>query len=68
MLVYCFRNDSTHFVIPDLIEPAPYLIRGNPGFPVKTGTQFYMFLVPCLRRDRVWIPAAVYPVLDTGRE
>jgi excisionase family DNA binding protein len=24
---------------------------------VKTGTQFYTFLVPCLRRDAAWIPA-----------
>ena len=28
----------------------------NPGFPVKTGIQFHMFLVPCLRRDKAWIP------------
>jgi len=24
---------------------------------VETGIQFNMFLVPCLRRDRAWIPA-----------
>jgi hypothetical protein len=48
-LVYCLRNDFTHLVIPDLIKPAPYLIRGNPAFSI-------------------WIPAGVYPVLDTGRE
>ncbi len=36
--------------------------------PVKTGIQFYMFLVPCFRWDDVWIPAGVYPALDTGRE
>ncbi len=41
-------------VIPDLIR--------NPGFPVKTGTQFLMFLVPCFRRDDVWIP------LPAGRQ
>lgn len=29
----------------------------NPGFPVKAGNQFYMSLVPCLRRDDVWTPA-----------
>ena len=34
----------------------------NPVFPVKTGTQFLMFLVPCFRRDDVWIP------LPTGRQ
>ena len=28
----------------------------NPGFPVKTGIQFHIFLVPCLRRDKAWIP------------
>jgi hypothetical protein len=36
-LVYCLRKDFTQNVIPDLIKPAPYLIRGNPvfsgGFP-----------------------------------
>jgi hypothetical protein len=36
------------FVIPGLTKPAPYLIRGNPV--IKT-------LVPCFRRDDVWIPA-----------
>jgi len=24
---------------------------------VKTGTQFYISLVPCIRRDKAWIPA-----------
>jgi hypothetical protein len=47
------------FVIPGLTEPAPYLIRGNPVSKI---------LVPCFRRDDAWIPAAVYPVLDTGQE
>jgi hypothetical protein len=47
------------FVIPGLTEPAPYLIRGNPVSKI---------MVPCLRRDGVWIPAGVYPVLDTGQE
>jgi hypothetical protein len=36
-LVYCLRKDFIRNVIPDLIKPAPYLIRGNPvfsaGFP-----------------------------------
>ena len=36
------------FVIPGLTKPAPYLIRGNP---------VYKILVPCFRRDNVWIPA-----------
>src|SRR3990170_6605213 len=31
---------------------------GNPGFPVKTGIQIHIFLVPCFRR--------ACPVLDTG--
>ena len=34
--------------------------------PAKAGIQF--LIVPCFRRDGVWIPAGVYPVLDTGRE
>ena len=33
-LMSCLKNDFTHFVIPDLIEPAPYLIRGNPAFSI----------------------------------
>ena len=49
----------TRFVIPGLTEPAPYSIRGNPVSKI---------MVPCLRRDGVWIPAGVYPVLDTGQE
>ena len=28
-LVYFLRKNFTHLVIPDLIEPAPYLIRGG---------------------------------------
>ncbi len=43
----------------------PHLMR-HPGFPVETGTQFLMFMVPCFRRDGVWIPAGVYPVLCYG--
>ena len=43
------NRHSPYFVIPGLTR--------NPGFPVKTGTQFLMFLVPCIRRDNVWIPA-----------
>jgi hypothetical protein len=28
-----------------------------------------LFIIdPCFRRNGVWIPAGVYPVLDTGRE
>ena len=46
------------FVIPGLIEPAPHLIRGNPVSKI---------MVPCLRRDGVWIPAGVYPVEEQGR-
>jgi len=30
----CSRNNFTRLVIPDLIEPAPYLIWGNPVFSV----------------------------------
>jgi len=33
VLVYCLRKDFTHSVIPDLIKPAPYLIRGGDGDP-----------------------------------
>jgi len=44
------------FVIPGLTKPAPYLIRGNPGFPVKTGSHF-ICIVPRFRGDDVWIPA-----------
>jgi Domain of unknown function (DUF4381) len=36
------------FVIPGSTKPVPHLIRGNPVFKV---------LVPCFRRDDVWIPA-----------
>jgi hypothetical protein len=43
------NRHSSCFVIPGLTR--------NPGFPVKTGTQFYTFLVPYLRRDGAWIPA-----------
>jgi len=25
--------------------------------PANAGIQFYMFMVPCSRRDRCWIPA-----------
>jgi hypothetical protein len=32
LLLYCLRKDFTQNVIPDLIKPAPYLIRGNPVF------------------------------------
>ncbi len=34
--------------------------------PVKTGIQ--RVIDPCFRRDGVWIPAGVYPVLNTGQE
>jgi hypothetical protein len=34
--------------------------------PVKTGIQ--SLIDPCFRRDGVWIPGGVYPVLDTGQE
>jgi hypothetical protein len=57
-----FMYDDMNFsqlVIPGLTKPAPYLIRGNP---------IHLTLVPCFRRDDAWIPAGVYPVLDTGRE
>jgi hypothetical protein len=40
---------------------------GNPGFPVKTGIQSLIFLVPCIRRDDVWAPAGVYPDKNRGR-
>jgi len=30
----CLGNLFLHSVIPDLIEPAPYLIRGNPVFSI----------------------------------
>jgi hypothetical protein len=45
------NRHSPCFVIPGLTR--------NPGFPVKTGTQFYTFLVPCLPPYQVrgWIPA-----------
>ena len=36
-----------------------------PGFPVKTGT-YFLCIVPCFRRDGVWIPAGVYPVHRYG--
>jgi len=36
------------FVIPGLTKLAPYSIRGNPVLKI---------LVPCFRRDDVWIPA-----------
>jgi len=43
LLVYCLRKDFTQNVIPDLIKPAPYLIRGNPvfsaGFPFSRERQ-----------------------------
>jgi hypothetical protein len=53
------------FVIPGLTKLAlacpvldtGYLIRGNPVCQI---------LVPCFRRDDVWIPAGVYPVLRYG--
>jgi hypothetical protein len=41
--------NSLVIVISSLTETAPYLLRWNPGFPVKTGIQFLM-LVPCFRR------------------
>jgi len=40
--------------------------NGNPGFPVETGIQFRMFMVPCFCSDNFWIPAEVYPVLCYG--
>ena len=45
--------------IPAQAELAPHLMRGIQGSKI---------LVPCLRRDGVWIPAGVHPVLNTGRE
>jgi hypothetical protein len=70
------------FVIPGLTEPAlacpvldtGYSIRGNPvplfgharGF--QSGIQSLFVLVPRFHGDGAWIPAGVYPVLDTGRE
>ncbi|OGP93109.1 MAG: hypothetical protein A2156_08220 [Deltaproteobacteria bacterium RBG_16_48_10] len=35
--------------------------------PAKAGIQIHMFLVPCIRRDNVWTPAGVYPVVVRGR-
>ena len=54
-------------VIHDDISLMQFVIPGltrNPGFPVKTGIHFLM--VSCLRRNVVWIPAGVYPVVERG--
>ena len=42
-------------ISPVTLIVIPGLTR-NPGFPVKTGTQF-ICIVSCFRRDGVWIPA-----------
>jgi hypothetical protein len=31
---------------------------GNPGSPVKTGIQFHIFMVLCIRRHNDWIPTS----------
>jgi len=59
-LVYCVKSPFTLIVIPGLTEPAPYSIRGNPVFSLWARGPF--------GPEAIWIPAGVYPVLDTGRE
>ena len=53
------------------VIPAPACGRQgsrNPGVvPANAGNQKYMKLNSCFHR-KPWIPAGVYPVLDTGRE
>ena len=59
------RITLIRFVIPDLIKPAlacPVLDTGC----LKRGNPILKILVPCFRRDDVWIPAGVYPVPRYG--
>jgi hypothetical protein len=66
-LVCCVKSPFTLIVIPGSTKPAPCLTRGNPdAVPAKAGNHFYT-LNPDFHREP-WIPAGVYPVLDTGRE
>jgi hypothetical protein len=45
-------QDLLLFVIPVKTELAPHLMRG---------IHVSILMVPCFRRDGVWIPAIVYP-------
>jgi hypothetical protein len=55
---------SIFFLLLRLLQKSLFVIPevfiGNPVFLLNS-------LVPRLRGDDVWIPAGVYPVLDTGR-
>ena len=61
MYQFSVLKNYTRQVFNGFVIPAPIFIginsSRNPGFPVKTGIQFHMFLVPCFRRDKLWIPA-----------
>ena len=62
VFIWTFIHDDISligFVIPGSTKSVPYLIRRNPVSKI---------MVPCIRRDGVWIPAGVYPVLDTGQK
>jgi hypothetical protein len=45
-------SKNLNSVIPHLIEPAPYLIRGNPESKAKRLSTFFYSLMPAL-----WTPA-----------
>ena len=34
--------------------------------PAEAGIHFFNYVVPCFRRDGVWMPAAVYPDGNRG--
>jgi hypothetical protein len=61
--MYCLRDGFTHLVISchSGLDPESMVSCANRN-PVS------LFIDPCFRRDDVWIPTGVYPVLDTGRE
>jgi len=70
-LVYCVKSPFTLIVIPGLTEPAPYSIRGNPVFSLWARFHPRGGSTPeggPFGPEAIWIPAGVYPVLDTGRE
>jgi hypothetical protein len=40
-MVKCHRSGFTHVASPDLVKPAPYLIRGNPVFSIRIPAAVY---------------------------
>ncbi len=50
------RHDFTYSVIPDLIEPAPCLIRGNPE-QNRSLLEFTRYLIRGRNDDLGWCPA-----------